>query len=67
MTLVDQLTEAIEQSGESRYGIAKAAGVDYYTLARFLDEGRDIQLSTVQKLAEYFGMRFTKPKLRRKD
>ena len=65
--MVEQLLEAIEESGLTRYSIAKDAGVDYYTLARFLDEGRDIRLSTVQKLAEYFGMRFTKPRIRRKD
>jgi predicted transcriptional regulator len=65
-TLTEQLVQAIEESGLTRYRIAKGAGIDYYSLARFLDEGRDIQLSTVQKLAEYFGMRFTKPKTPKK-
>lgn len=65
-TLVEQLREAIYESGLTRYRIAKDSGVDYYTLARFLDEGRDIRLSSVQKLADYFGMRFTKARIRRK-
>ena len=47
----------------SRRQIAKEAGVDYYALARFLDEDRDIRLSTLEKLAEYFGMRFTRPRI----
>ena len=62
MTLSDQLKYAIERSGKSRYRIAKEAEIDYYALARFLDEDRDIRLSTVQKLADLFGMRLTKPK-----
>ncbi len=62
MKLSEQLKQAITASGKSRYKIAKEAGIDYYALARFLDEDRDIRLSTVQKLADLFGMRLTKPK-----
>lgn len=61
-TLQAQLLAAIEQSGLTRYRIAEDAGVDYYSLSRFLEEGRDIRLSSVEKLAAYFGMTFTKPK-----
>ena len=62
MKLSEQLKQAIATSGKSRYKIAKEAEIDYYALARFLDEDRDIRLSTVQKLADMFGMRLTKPK-----
>ena len=62
MELSEQLKRAVAASGKSRYEIAKEAEIDYYALARFLDEDRDIRLSTVQKLAKLFGMRLTKPK-----
>ncbi len=60
MSLGDQLRDAIDRSGLSRYRIAKDADVDYMALWRFLDEDRDIRLSTVERLAEYLGLRFTK-------
>ena len=62
MTLAEQLYDAIEYSGLTRYRVAKDAGIDYMVLCRFLDEDRDIRLSTIEKLAAYFGMRFTKPR-----
>jgi len=61
MTIAQQLQKAIDECGQTRYHVAKHADIDYYALARFLDEGRDIRLSTVQKLADYFGMRLTQP------
>lgn len=62
MKLDQQLRRAVECSGLTRYAVAKGAGVDYDALARFLDQGRDIRLSTVQALAEFFGMKLTPPK-----
>jgi len=42
--------------GETRYSIAKAAGVDYRTFARFLDEDRDVRSSTLDALASHLGL-----------
>ena len=51
---------AIDGGHESRYSIAKVAGIDYRALSRWLDEDRDIRLSTASKLADYFGLRIVK-------
>jgi DNA transposition AAA+ family ATPase len=62
MSIDQQLREAIDKSGLTRYRIARDSGVDYAALCRYLDEGRDLRLSNVEKLAAYFGMRLTPPK-----
>jgi hypothetical protein len=56
MSIRDKLLRAIEKSGLTRYAIAKGSRVDYDALVRFLDEGRDMRLSNVQKLADFFGL-----------
>jgi hypothetical protein len=43
-------------SGVTRYAIARDAEIDYATFARWLDEGRDIRASTIDKLAAHFGL-----------
>jgi len=47
---------AIADGHETRYSIAKVAGIEYSSFARWLDEGRDIRLSTASKLADHFGL-----------
>jgi hypothetical protein len=47
---------AIESGRETRYSLAKQCRLDYPSLARWLDEGRDIRLSTVDAIAEYLGL-----------
>jgi len=42
--------------GVTRYRIAKDAGLDHTALTRFLAEGRDVRLSTVDALADYLGL-----------
>jgi predicted transcriptional regulator len=61
-----QLKEAIESHGLPVYVIAKEAGVEQAALSRFLSDhaGKhsDVRLEkTVEKLATYFQMKFTKP------
>ena len=41
---------------ETRYAIAKGAGVKFSTLSRFIEEGRDIRASTIDALADYLGL-----------
>ncbi len=62
MALQDQLREAIEDSGLTLYRIAKGSGVAYQVLHRFARGERDLTLETASRLAEYFGMRMTRPK-----
>jgi len=58
--LREQLIEAIEASGQTRYEIAQAAGIHWRVLDRFINADRDIKLSTAQSLCRHFGMRLTK-------
>jgi plasmid maintenance system antidote protein VapI len=62
MTLQDQLRQAIEDSGLTLYRIAKDSGVVYQVLHRFASGERDLTLETASKLADYFGMRLTRPR-----
>jgi hypothetical protein len=55
----ETLREHIARSQENLNVIATAAGVDYAALYRFVHEKRKIQLDTVQKLCNYFGLRLT--------
>jgi len=60
--LTEQLLAAIEDSGKSINSISIAAGVPQPVLQRFASGERDIRLETAAKIADYFGMRLTKPK-----
>jgi plasmid maintenance system antidote protein VapI len=62
MALQDQLREAIEESGVIRYRIAKDSGIAYQVHNRFARGERDVTLETATKLADYFGMRLTRPR-----
>ncbi len=61
MGVKEQLLSAIENSGLTLYVIAKDIGVDYGTVHRFVHYDRNIGISTVDRLADYFGMSLTKP------
>ena len=62
MTLQDQLRQAIEDSELTLYRIAKGSGVAYQVLHRFANGERDLTLATASRLADYFGMRLTRPR-----
>ena len=62
MTLQDQFRQAIEDSGLSLYRIAKDSGIAYQVLHRFARGERDLTLATATRLADYFGMRLTRPR-----
>ncbi len=62
MSLTSQILAAIENSGATLYRIAKDSGVSYVVLHRFAHRERQIRLDTADKLAEYFGMRLTRPR-----
>ena len=59
MTVSRTLRAAIKAAtcrGVTRYKIAKATGVDHTALSRFLHEGRDVRVSTVDALAGYLDL-----------
>jgi hypothetical protein len=61
MVIAEQLRKAVNDAiarGTTRYAIAKGAGIKYTTFVRWLDEDRDIRLSTVSRLADYLNLEF---------
>lgn len=62
----EKIRDAIESSGESQLSIAHATGVNSGILSRFMRGERGINLKTVEVLCEYFGLRLTKTRNRKK-
>lgn len=62
VSLSTDLRQAIENSGQSLYFIARETGIDHAVLGRFVRGERDLRLTTAEKLSDYFRMRLTKPK-----
>ncbi len=59
------MRKAIDESGESRYAIAKATGIDESALAKFYNGHRGITTDTLDRLGDYLGLRIVmdaKPK-----
>jgi transcriptional regulator with XRE-family HTH domain len=65
-TISEKLREAMRDSGQSMYQIAKEAGVDYSIVNRFFNEQRDMKLATADRLAAYFGLELTSSRPARK-
>lgn len=55
--LSDAVRKAIDDSGESRYAIAKATGIDESALAKFYNGHRGITTDTLDRLGEHLGLR----------
>lgn len=64
-TLSDQLREAIEVSGYSRYAIWQATGVDQAVLSRFMARKSGLSLESADRLAAFLGLRLVEDKRRR--
>ena len=64
MTISDQLRDAIRKYG-SVYAVARDSGVSQSGLQRFVTEQRDLRLETADRLADFFGMRLTRPTRKR--
>ena len=63
--LTDQLRQAIDDSGMTRYRIAQETGIDESTLAKFYHGTRGLSLDNLDLLCEYLGLRIVmdrKPK-----
>ena len=55
-SLVDELREAIRNSGETEYRVAKESGVAQPILNRFLHGERGVSLETAAKVCKYLGL-----------
>lgn len=56
-SLSETLKQAIRNSEQSEYQIAKLAGVSQIVITRFLAGERDIRMATADKLAEALGLK----------
>jgi hypothetical protein len=52
----DQLKQAINECGKSRYRIAKETGISQAILSRFVRTECGLSLAYYDRLAEYFGL-----------
>ncbi len=58
--MTKQLIQAIEDSGESRYAIHKATGIDQGQLSKFVHGERGLSLETVDRLCAHLGLELRK-------
>ena len=55
--LTDQLRQAIDDCGVTRYRISQDTGIDESTLAKFYNRQRGMSLDSLDRLAEFLGLR----------
>jgi transcriptional regulator with XRE-family HTH domain len=60
--LSDQLRQAIDASGMSRYAIAKAIGLDQSVLSRFMAGKSGLAVETIDNIGELLGLRIVTEK-----
>ena len=56
LSLSDELRQAIERSGVSRYSIWQQTGIDQGSLSKFMDGERGLGLESIDKLADLLGL-----------
>ena len=56
MKVMETLRRAIKTADVSRYAICKATGIDKAALSRFVHGERGLDGSSIEKLADYFGL-----------
>ena len=57
--LTDQLRTAIDDSGLTRYQIAKATGIDESALAKFYNGHRGLSMNALNALGEFLQLTIT--------
>jgi transcriptional regulator with XRE-family HTH domain len=57
--LTDQLRQAIDDSGLTRYRIAKETGISESALAQFYNGHRGLSMEALNALGEYLQLRIT--------
>ena len=66
MSLSDELREAVERSGMSRYSFWQQTGIDQGSLSKFMDGERGLGMDSIDKLADLLGLHIVaKPEPRR--
>jgi len=55
-TVTDQLRQAVERCGQTRYAIGKATGVPASVLSRFVASGRGLRSENFDKLCAHLGL-----------
>jgi transcriptional regulator with XRE-family HTH domain len=55
-TLSDEIRDAVNASGSSRYAIAKALGIAESTMSRFMNAKGGLSMDYIDRLAELLGM-----------
>ena len=60
--LSDQVRQAIDNSGLTRYRIAQDTGIDESALAKFYNGTRGFNSDTLDVLGEYLGLRIVQDK-----
>jgi len=60
----DQIRQAVDSSGMTRYAICKALGIDQATMSRFM-AGAGMELANLDRLAELLGLSVKRPAKRR--
>jgi transcriptional regulator with XRE-family HTH domain len=60
--LTEQVRQAIENSGKTRYRIAKETGISEVTLCRFASGERGLSMKALDKIGEYLGLRIVEDK-----
>jgi transcriptional regulator with XRE-family HTH domain len=57
--LTDQLRQAIDESGLTRYQISKATGIDESALAKFYNGHRGLSMEALNALGEFLRLTIT--------
>ena len=57
--LTDQLRQAIDDCGLTRYQVAKATGIDESALAKFYNGHRGLSMKALNALGEFLQLRIT--------
>ena len=57
--LSDQIRNAIDNCGETRYAISKATGICETTLSRFMSGERGLPMKTLDILADHLDLNIT--------
>jgi plasmid maintenance system antidote protein VapI len=63
--ITDQVRQAIDDSGLTRYRISKETGIDESALAKFYNGHRGLSMDALDRLGKYLGLRIVmdrKPK-----
>lgn len=65
--LLDEIRDAIEASGKTRYRIAQESGIAESVLSRLMSGERGLSIDALETLADYLGLEIVmRPKRRRR-